>query len=563
MGVAVALGVAAPMAASGVTSLASPAYADEKAAAASINVPATAVEGTSITLSGKNWLNPKPNSKGWNGISVAFKLDGGNVWRTGAIDYNGDQLDVQRGSSGKVTDKGGPGELTRGSVWGAVKADEETGDWSIDLPLPNDENATSSDLQDGRTDTPISENWKIGTHHSVQILSGSIVSGDTAQPVSPNVFSFDITGEDGVIVTPEPTETEPVEPFSGEFSWDVLSVDPVDGVDMKLSVKNFKNVPKNNVGKNPPWIIAYLVPKGTKYLAGNLKLEYIYPKKEDDSDSRWDFESAVPFTLYPEDLSKDVEYEIVFESANGLAENPVIFYRTPFALTAEQRAILWPEEETPEPSESAATDEPSDEPTSEPSEPEETESAEPEETESSEPEETESSDPEESESSEPSDTESAEPEETESSQPEETESSEPEETTPAESPEPTTEPAGEPSDEATDEATDDGADPADEPSKGTDESSEGADEPSTGADEPTNGEDEPSAGAGAPEDDSSDVAEDAEDAASTGDDDSTGNGSDNSGKLPRTGIELTAAGIGLALLLVGAVTVVISRRKRQ
>ncbi|MCQ9367680.1 hypothetical protein NQ036_05385 [Brevibacterium sp. 91QC2O2] len=172
---------------------------------ASIDVPPIAEEGGKITLSGKNWLNEKPNSAGHKGISVAFKLDGGQVWRTGSIKFPVKYPDNKNGATtipvykkdGKPSDDppggtGGPGDLKRASVWAATKGDNKTGNWSITFAMPTKSNSTSVDEVEDPDEPAISDKWQAGSTHTIQILSGNIFPGDTAQPVAKTRYTINI-----------------------------------------------------------------------------------------------------------------------------------------------------------------------------------------------------------------------------------------------------------------------------------------------------------------------------------------------------------------------------------
>ncbi|WAL41461.1 hypothetical protein BRM1_06370 [Brevibacterium sp. BRM-1] len=123
-------------------------------------------EGGKIHLEGKGFVN----KEGTDGNTVAFKLDEGGNLRNFPITVNGTTYEVQEGEGG------GPGNLKRPSVWGAVKAAKD-GSFSVDLDVP-----TAANDQGGADSA-----WKAGTQHSVRALSGNIVPGDSAQTVGADV----------------------------------------------------------------------------------------------------------------------------------------------------------------------------------------------------------------------------------------------------------------------------------------------------------------------------------------------------------------------------------------
>ncbi|MCQ9385850.1 YncE family protein [Brevibacterium moorei] len=180
--------------------------ADAPAAEPTIDVPTTVAEGGKLKVTGKSWLNEKPNANGQMAPTIAFKLDGGQVWRTGDIDVDGEKIEVYKDADGNVLDApedgtAGPGDLKRGSVWAAIKADEKTGDWSIEIPMPTADNSTSEDQQEDAEEAPVSDKWKEGSKHTLQVLSGSIVEGDVSKP---SRHTFNVTKAE------DPSEETPV-----------------------------------------------------------------------------------------------------------------------------------------------------------------------------------------------------------------------------------------------------------------------------------------------------------------------------------------------------------------
>ncbi len=140
--------------------------AEENAAPAEakIEVPETAEEGKSITVKGTGWVN----TAGDDGNSIAIKLDGGKAWRTADIELDGKTY------TPKKKDSGGPGDLTRPSVWAVTKADKD-GNWSLTFDLPNGKND-----QKGL-------DWKASDEnptHEIRVLSGNIVPGDSSHTVN-------------------------------------------------------------------------------------------------------------------------------------------------------------------------------------------------------------------------------------------------------------------------------------------------------------------------------------------------------------------------------------------
>jgi hypothetical protein len=116
--------------------------------------PVELVAGADIVISGTGWLN----TAGTEGSGIAIKMDASSLDRTRAINRIYSLVD-SRGNTVTATD-----------ILAQVWADAQ-GNWTATIPYPAPETMT---LSDGRTWA----DWEAGTDHWVQILTGSLLSGD-------------------------------------------------------------------------------------------------------------------------------------------------------------------------------------------------------------------------------------------------------------------------------------------------------------------------------------------------------------------------------------------------
>lgn len=110
--------------------------------------------GEKIVVSGTGWKT----SDGTKGSIIAFKLDTGTVARTFDLTYPDDSTATDAFKANKT-------------IWGVVQADA-TGAWTAELPYPTSD-TSDSDLS----------SWTDGSQHTVQVLSGSLLTGDEQRSV--------------------------------------------------------------------------------------------------------------------------------------------------------------------------------------------------------------------------------------------------------------------------------------------------------------------------------------------------------------------------------------------
>lgn len=113
---------------------------------------AAVVQNGQIVVSGTGWTT----TAGTAGSIIGIKLDEGGVDRTFELTY-------PKASTAEATFK------ARTSIWGAVQA-SATGAWTARLPYPTSTNSSTN-----------LSGWTVGSTHSVRLLSGSLLTGDTVR----------------------------------------------------------------------------------------------------------------------------------------------------------------------------------------------------------------------------------------------------------------------------------------------------------------------------------------------------------------------------------------------
>ncbi len=134
-----------------------------------------------LRLCGTGWQD----QAGKTGSAIGIKLDGGGSkdgqnWRNYSIKLNGKTYAPRK------KDSGGPGDLTRPSVWTAALADKK-GNWKAEFAPPMGNNEQSGN------------HWKVGQSHEIQMLSGQITT------VVPNDTQRSPVGK--ISITPKGTQT--------------------------------------------------------------------------------------------------------------------------------------------------------------------------------------------------------------------------------------------------------------------------------------------------------------------------------------------------------------------
>ncbi|WAL41473.1 hypothetical protein BRM1_06445 [Brevibacterium sp. BRM-1] len=130
-------------------------FSDDDGTKYTVTSPDTIKAGEKVTLSGTGWKTKDKKS----GAAVALKLDGGASLRTFDLTLNGQTYRP------KEKDSGGPGDLTRPSLWAVTQADAN-GDWTMTFDQPTASNNREK------------EAWKAGETHQFNLLSGQIKTGD-------------------------------------------------------------------------------------------------------------------------------------------------------------------------------------------------------------------------------------------------------------------------------------------------------------------------------------------------------------------------------------------------
>ncbi len=118
--------------------------------------------GEKIVVSGTGWKT----TDGTKGSIIGLKLDTGTVTRTFDLTWPEDTTANDATKANRT-------------IWGVVQADA-SGTWSVELPYPTSANS-DADLS----------GWTDGSTHSVQVLSGSLLTGDAQRSVP---LSFTVTG---------------------------------------------------------------------------------------------------------------------------------------------------------------------------------------------------------------------------------------------------------------------------------------------------------------------------------------------------------------------------------
>lgn len=131
---------------------------------ATVTVEPSVTPGSTIHVSGTGWCHPGEHR---GGSHFAIKLDEGTY----------SHLPENQVHSNRT-------------IWALVQADDATGDWAIDMQLPDGTDATS---------TPAFPNGA----HSLRLLSGSLKDGDAARSVKSEVF---VVGEYAPGVFPNPLD---------------------------------------------------------------------------------------------------------------------------------------------------------------------------------------------------------------------------------------------------------------------------------------------------------------------------------------------------------------------
>lgn len=162
------------MVGSGLALVVEPARAETQQASdgATATGPDRLVVGTDLVITGTGWRSPTGV-----GSVVALKLDEGAVTTT----------DTVRNPAGGAV-------ITNQTVYGVVQAKAD-GTFSVTLPFPTTTNASTT--------------WAAGSQHSVRLLTGSLLSGDTIRSVK---VGFDVVAQDSATPSASPSGSTPVSP---------------------------------------------------------------------------------------------------------------------------------------------------------------------------------------------------------------------------------------------------------------------------------------------------------------------------------------------------------------